>query len=316
METLLDEADSLKYVEEDHSDMVEFSDGDNEEQKAEKLRQATVHEKRDRKCKSQILQRNADSHLEYTKDKSSAFKLWTSLEETFERRGIASQLLIRKSLLSMKFDAKNNTLANHFLQFDKLIRNLRTPDGNLEELDIVCHLLLTMPFEYNNVVTAIETLASDQLTVGFVKNRLLDEETKRNDTRKPNNSELSSSTAFVTQQRQNLKTGQGNSQSGLRFPFTCHCCQKRGYEASECKKKAFDQKNEKTRSANASAGAENDGQSPSDYFSATTQNQTSNDVKFYLDSGATEHVISRSVKLNSKKKLEVPLLRPGIDRFS
>ena len=36
METLLNEADLLKYVEEDHSEMVEFSDDDNEEQKAKK----------------------------------------------------------------------------------------------------------------------------------------------------------------------------------------------------------------------------------------------------------------------------------------
>ena len=205
----------------------------------------------------------------------------------------------------MKFDAKNNTLANHFLQFDKLIRNFRPTGGNLEELDIVCHLLLTMPSEYNNVVTAIETLASDKLTVVFVDNR--------NDTRKPNNSELFSSTPFVTQQGRKSKTGQGqrpdqgqgHSQSGLRFPFTCHYCQKRGHKASECRKKAFDQKNEKTRSA--AAGAENDGQLPSYCFSATTQNQTNNDVKFYLDSGATEHLINSSVELNSTKKLEVPV---------
>lgn len=41
--------------------------------------------------------------------------------KSFKRRDIANQLLIRKSLLSMKFDETKNTLATHFLKFDKSI---------------------------------------------------------------------------------------------------------------------------------------------------------------------------------------------------
>jgi hypothetical protein len=35
--------------------------------------------KMDKKCKSQIVQRVADSHLEYVKDKETAFEIWTEL---------------------------------------------------------------------------------------------------------------------------------------------------------------------------------------------------------------------------------------------
>lgn len=55
----------------------------------------------DRKCKSQIIKKIADSHLEYAKDKLTAAELWKSFRDTFERKGMASQLLIRKSLLTM-----------------------------------------------------------------------------------------------------------------------------------------------------------------------------------------------------------------------
>jgi len=38
-----------------------------------------------------------------------------------------------------------------------------------------------MPQEYNQVVTALETITGDNLKVSFVKNRLLDEEVKNVD---------------------------------------------------------------------------------------------------------------------------------------
>lgn len=98
-------------------------------------------EKRDRKCKSQIIQRISDNYLEYAKDKATAYNLWTTLKEVFERKDIASQLLIRKSLLTMKFNATNDTLFNHFVNFDKLVRDLRSTGATLEESDVVCHLL-------------------------------------------------------------------------------------------------------------------------------------------------------------------------------
>lgn len=36
-----------------------------------------------------------------------------------------------------------------------------------------------MPAEYDAIVTALETFLIDHLTLSFVKNRLLDKETKR-----------------------------------------------------------------------------------------------------------------------------------------
>ncbi|KAF2888943.1 hypothetical protein ILUMI_17230 [Ignelater luminosus] len=82
----------------------------------------------------------------------------------------------------MKFDSTNDTLANHFLKFDKSIRDLRSTGATLEEIDIVCHLLLTMPNEYEVVVTALETLSKEDLKLNFLKNLLLKEELKRRST--------------------------------------------------------------------------------------------------------------------------------------
>lgn len=140
--------------------------------------QTPVLRKNDKKCKSLITQRISDSHLEYVKKKDTAYDMWKALSDSFERTGVSSQLRLRKMLLTMRY-ASTESMASHFLKFDKLVRELKSTGATLEETDIVCHLLLTMPEEYGMVVTALETMSSGQLTLSFVKTRLLNEEAKR-----------------------------------------------------------------------------------------------------------------------------------------
>jgi len=58
--------------------------------------------RKDKRCKSLIIQKIADSHLEYCKGKETAHEVWTYLQETFERKSMASQLRIRKALKNIK----------------------------------------------------------------------------------------------------------------------------------------------------------------------------------------------------------------------
>jgi len=51
----------------------------------------------------------------------------------------------------------------------------------MENLDIVVHLLLTLPKSYNNLVTALETMDEEKLSLEFVKIRSMDEYNKRRD---------------------------------------------------------------------------------------------------------------------------------------
>lgn len=154
MEVLLEEISLKEHIE---SQVLDDAMKDDETAETYRLRMTNLR-KKDTKCKSQIIQRIADSHLEYAKDKSTAFDIWTKLKNVFERRGVASQLLLRKKLLLMKFKPSIESLSSHFLKFESLVRELKSTGANMEETDVVCHLLLTMPFEYDVVVTALETI--------------------------------------------------------------------------------------------------------------------------------------------------------------
>lgn len=84
--------------------------------------QLAVLRKNDRKYKSLITQCITDNHLEYVKEKETAFEMWKALSESFEWKGIASQLRLRKMLLTMRY-VITETMASHFLKFDKLYGN-------------------------------------------------------------------------------------------------------------------------------------------------------------------------------------------------
>lgn len=80
METLLNELELLEFIRQPYHRMVKFHERDASEETARKRMELREWEKRDRKCRSQIIQRVADSHLEYVKDCDSARRHLGTLE--------------------------------------------------------------------------------------------------------------------------------------------------------------------------------------------------------------------------------------------
>lgn len=301
METLLEEYELLEYTKSACTTMIVIAGADNAEVRRTKEGQLQQLKRNDRKCKSQIVQRIADSHLEYVKDEETAHGIWTVLSNTFERKGIASQLRLRKLLLTMKYST-SETMGNHFLKFDKLIRELRSTGAKLEDTDVVCHLLLTMPTEYDVVVTAIETLSADKLTLSFVKNRLLDEEAKRNGSAERVQADSNkSSTAFVSTASSG-KAGRYKQSVPKRFPYKCYNCGLTGHKRADCKKP---KKNKNSEVANAAV--EVNTECNTDYNFCAGEENFVKSSDWYLDSGATEHMASEHVSLNNVQLLSKPL---------
>jgi hypothetical protein len=225
MKTLLDELDLLDILETPMNVSVEAVDAA-EIMAQDKVKKKEQLKKRDKNCKSQIVQRVADSHFEYVKDKETAFEIWTKLKNTFERQSLGGELLLRKELLLMKYSPAKETLETHFLKFDRVMRDLRSTGAKMEEQDIVCHLLLTMPGKYDSVITALETLSSEKLTLSFMRTRLPDEDMKREGKQRKNKTETQPPLAFATPE--------GTKQK-WKHERRCHNCGKYGLYRSECR---------------------------------------------------------------------------------
>lgn len=207
MNLLLEEKELSEYIEED-LEIITLHATD---------REYRAHIRKEKKCKSLLVDHIDDDQLEYVKDKFTAKGMFDGLCDVFERNSIAGQLWLRKKLITLEYH-DNGSMTEHLLEFDKTIREIRSIGGKMEEIDIICHLLLSLPSSFDSLVTSLETLHPKLLTMEFVKSRLLDEYNKRHGRK-----ERKDGTEF------------GTAMNANGYNFRCHNCGKEGHKRSDCR---------------------------------------------------------------------------------
>lgn len=252
-----------------------------------------------KKCKSILVSWIADSQLEYVKEKTTAKEMYETLVGIFERQSIASQLILRKRLLTIKFHDGDN-INEFFLKFDSTVSELKSVGAKLDDIDIVCQLLLTLPKSFDNLVTAIETCDTAKLTMEFVKGRIFDECTKRNssDFRREKSSEVAA------------------MQIVGKKKISCYSCGKPGHFKNKCP----DLK-KKTKNTNGGAHCTQSENSEWNFLTGGVVNSEMvenakenclhtqrpnkfNEIKFIVDSGATEHMVNDESYFDSVRQID------------
>lgn len=255
--------------------------------------------KADKKCKAILVQCISNSQLQHIKDKKTSYQIWQALEAVFQRKGIASQLYLRRKLLAMKLKA-GTKLETHFNLFDETIRELISVGAKLEKLDIICHLLLTLSKSFDPIVTALETLEPGKLTLEFVKGKLLDYEMKRCHMEKE---EQATTSAFAVKPSYHKhQQSYGKKFHKEEKKYKCHNCGKEGHFRRNCPE----------RQANCTSGQlEDEG---SQFAFSAGANQVSMEeadestiVSWYLDSAATDHMVNSEKYFASSKDLSTPI---------
>lgn len=204
METLLEERQLIDGV----------ADADTAQVKAQKETKLAERKLQEAKCKSLLVEKIADSQLEYIKGKSTPKAIWATLQNVFAKKGISGQFYLLKQLAVMKY-SEAEPMEEHLLRFERIIRELASADIVMHERLVVFNLLQTMPKSFHQLVTVLETLPAEQCTLDFVKARLLSENVKRqNDCEME--STLDGESAFF----------------GERFKFKCFSCGKMGHKKS------------------------------------------------------------------------------------
>lgn len=95
----------------------------------------------------------------------------------------------------------------------------------MEEEDVVCHLLLTLPESFDSVVTALETMKLEELNLEFAKGRLLDSDTKRKTKSKESNDYPDKADAIAM--------------AISKRDLTCYRCGKKGHYKADCKQNNY-----------------------------------------------------------------------------
>lgn len=218
----LEEHEVSECTEQEIADRVELvvNPTDTTEVKKEKEEKLKIWQKKERKCKALIISRIADSQIEYVQEHRTPKAIWDSLSRVFERKSVAKRMYLSRQLKELQYEG--GPLQQHFLKYESLVRQLRGVGAVMEEVDVVCGLLLSFGEEYATVVTTLETLPVDTLTLEFAKCRLLDEEIKRG---------VVSSTAEPKQESSAFGGRATNKK------IKCYYCQKLGHKSYECPEK-------------------------------------------------------------------------------
>lgn len=188
---------------------------DTAEVKAQKHQSRERRKQQDAKCKSILIHKIADSHLDFIKGKTTPKEIWSTLERLFEKKGVAGIFYLLKQMSVMRYD-ENRPLEEHIVAFEKNVRDLESAGVKFDEKVTVFNLLQSMPKSYGQLITVLETLPVEQCSLEFVKTRLLSEGVKR----QLGEVQSESGTAFA---------GKGG-----KFVFTCHACGKPGHKRADC----------------------------------------------------------------------------------
>lgn len=124
----------------------------------EEKRKAT---KNDNKAMSLIVQCVKDNQLECLREKNTAFEMWKTLEQKYEKKGLSGQMYLKKKLLSMKMN-ESEPMENFLNKFEEVLQ-LKATGVAMDEQDIICNLLLALPKSFETVVTVIENMSTEDL---------------------------------------------------------------------------------------------------------------------------------------------------------
>lgn len=235
----------------------------------------------------------AESHLQYIREQTTAKEMWNNLATAFSKANFCSETLMRRKLQRLRVD-ESKSFADFFVEFDDLICQLSSINVKLTERDRVRHLFDALPESFDPLITALENLKDEELTLAYVKSRLLAEELKRKE-RNVTAAGSSNSSAFVAS---------GNKkQMQHRFKGKCHECNEVGHKAYQCpKRKSNVNKKKNQRESNLTQG-----KARVAFTSYEDDESESEDTVWILDSGATDHQTNCKAYLEQERELQPPI---------
>lgn len=121
-----------------------------------------------------------DSQFSIIKKKKSAKDVWESLKTYHEKPNMTSRVSLLKRLCSINL-AEGGDMEKHLVVLDELFERLDNVGQQLDDTLKVAMILRSLPDSFDNLVMALESRADADITLDFVKSKLLDAYQRRVD---------------------------------------------------------------------------------------------------------------------------------------
>jgi transposase InsO family protein len=234
---------------------------------------ATSWQKRDDRARATIGLLVEDSQLIHIRKDTTAKGAWESLKNYHEKSTLTSKVYLLRQICNLKLSETGN-MEQHVTTMQDLVDKLTALGEEIKDHLLVAMLLSSLPETYSTLITALESRPDTELTLGFVKGKLIDEYKRRKGV--PDSED--SSTALRASQKKN-SVGESDR--------SCFFCKKSGHFKQDCfKYKKWKANNEKREKVNEVK--DKNERSGSVCFSVHDR-KNQKDV-WYIDSGATSHM--------------------------
>ncbi len=222
------------------------------------------YQRRAKKTMSTISINLVDSQLHHIKRCKGPAEAWKTLCNIHKTRSLSNILFIRRKFFTCKMQ-EGEDLLDHINKVKALADQLACLEVPVRDEDVV--MLERLPPSYEYLITALETLPMQDLTMEFVTARLMHEVSKRRE-KEPQGDDA----AMVSTQ------GKGRTMSTRKDTKTCYYCGKPSHIARFC----FKAKNNNKEKENANKAKDDD-----DYAFATKDGDHCKAIcKWIMDSRA------------------------------
>ena len=200
--------------------------------------------KRDNKALSDIcLAVNTGLQI-YVRNAKSSKEAWDSLSNHFEEKTLSRQIELRRKLYSTRLaSGSSTTMIDHINHVKTIAEHLESIDDPVRDKDLVMILISSLPPEYNNLITTLETLKADNLTWNYIRDRLINEYDRKKSAGDNSNSDAlftsgGNRTGRNPQQKGKPGGKKSNQNNQDKFKYPCHYCKEKGHFKRDCEKKA------------------------------------------------------------------------------
>jgi len=161
-------------------DLDDMLDEDGNPTDAE-TRELAVWKRRDTKASAIIGLTLGFEQLEPVSGCETTAKMWSKLQGVFHRKSLMNKMKARR-----EFQTVEMTVGEGMLGYINRVRNLgenvKAMGGELTKIDVAMSALNGLTSKYENLLVALDAKGEDELSLDFVKIRLLQEEWRQADT--------------------------------------------------------------------------------------------------------------------------------------
>jgi hypothetical protein len=219
-----------------------------------------------------------DGQLQLIKKCKKAKVAWDTLKDFHAKSCLSTKVSILKQICHLQLE-ESGKMESHLFKMDDLFDKLAAAGKELDEDFKVAIILSSLPESYDVLTTALEARSDDDLTIGLVKQKLIDESRKRGTHEE---ALVEGSKALKIMERRNVEC------------YYCHLSghvKNRCYKWLELKEKEKQEEDEKRKREKEIESARRAGnfEDASEFAFCTGQHK---EMEWCIDSGATSHMTS------------------------